>query len=34
MDTLESNHTFVSDWVLIVGKGDNAIGKAYKNLSH
>ena len=34
MDTLESNHAFVSDWVLIVGKGDNAIGKAYKNLSH
>lgn len=34
MDTLESNHAFVSDWVLIVGKGDNAIGKAYKNLRH
>lgn len=34
MDSLESNQASLSDWLLVVGNGEDVTRKAYKSLRH
>lgn len=34
MDSLESNQASLSDWLLVVGNGEDMTRKAYKSLGH
>ena len=34
MDGLESNQASLSDWMVVVAKGEDVIKKAYKSLRH